>query len=270
MRDIGLFERAVAMRHQGLSYREIQGALNVPKSTLSGWLKNVPLTEEHRRLLESRKQTGAQRRANTIRAARLAREQHTISDAAAQIGPLTDRELFLAGVVAYWAEGSKTKPGGPRQMVKFVNSDPGMVNMFLSWLELLGLPLDAVAFRIAIHESADLAAAERHWSRVVGVPPDRFLPATLKRHNPRTARKNVGAGYHGCLRVEVRRSTELNTRIEGWVKGIVRACSRGRGRESHLLRAGSVEVDSSLIATHTWEAIRSGVMGARRTLAPQV
>lgn len=155
-------------------------------------------------------------------------------------------------------------------MVKFVNSDPGMVNMFLSWLELLGLPLDAVAFRIAIHESADLAAAERHWSRVVGVPPDRFLPATLKRHNPRTARKNVGAGYHGCLRVEVRRSTELNTRIEGWVKGIVRACSRGRGRESHLLRAGSVEVDSSLIATHTWEAIRSGVMGARRTLAPQV
>jgi hypothetical protein len=32
-------------------------------------------------------------------------------------------------------------------------------------------------------------------------------------------RKNVGENYHGCLRIDVRRSAELYHRIEGWAKG---------------------------------------------------
>jgi hypothetical protein len=32
---------------------------------------------------------------------------------------------------------------------------------------------------------------------------------TLKRHNPETTRGNVGEAYHGCLRIEVRRSGDL-------------------------------------------------------------
>ena len=41
----------------------------------------------------------------------------------------------------------------------------------------------------------------------------------LKRHNPKTVRKNVGEGYHGCLRIDVRRSGDLYRRIEGWAAG---------------------------------------------------
>jgi hypothetical protein len=32
--------------------------------------------------------------------------------------------------------------------------------------------------------------------------------------------RNVGEGYRGCLRIDVRRSGELYRRIEGWVAGI--------------------------------------------------
>jgi hypothetical protein len=42
-----------------------------------------------------------------------------------------------------------------------------------------------------------------------------FTPA-LKRHNPVTVRKNVGETYHGCLRIDVKRSADLYRRIEGW------------------------------------------------------
>jgi len=38
---------------------------------------------------------------------------------------------------------------------------------------------------------------------------------TLK-HNPRTVRKNTGADYHGCLRVDVLRGASLYRKIEGW------------------------------------------------------
>jgi hypothetical protein len=46
--------------------------------------------------------------------------------------------------------------------------------------------------------------------------PAQFRNPTLKRHNPRTVRKNTGDDYHGCLRVDVRRSVDLYRKIEGW------------------------------------------------------
>jgi hypothetical protein len=96
-----------------------------------------------------------------------------------------------------------------------------MILLFLAWLDLLGIMGELVAFRLAIHESADVNDALRFWSGVVGVPVEEFKRTTLKRGNPKTTRKNVGQTYHGCLRVEVRRSSELNTRIRGWFEGIL-------------------------------------------------
>jgi hypothetical protein len=46
--------------------------------------------------------------------------------------------------------------------------------------------------------------------------PDQFLTPALKRHNPKTVRKNVGENYHGCLRIDVYRGADLYGKIEGW------------------------------------------------------
>jgi hypothetical protein len=54
------------------------------------------------------------------------------ADAAREIGDLTDRELFMTGVALYWAEGSKSKPYDRRERVAFVNSDPGVISVFLA------------------------------------------------------------------------------------------------------------------------------------------
>lgn len=59
-------------------------------------------------------------------------------------------------------------------------------------------------------------AAERFWRTVTEARPEQFGKTTLKHHNPLTLRKNTGDGYHGCLRVDVRRSRELYRKIEGW------------------------------------------------------
>lgn len=74
-----------------------------------------------------------------------------------------------------------------------------------------------------IHETADVAAAEQFWRGVTAADPAQFQRTTLKRHNPRTVRKNVGADYHGCLIVRVRQSADLYQRIEGWVRAAM-AC----------------------------------------------
>ena len=73
-------------------------------------------------------------------------------------------------------------------------------------------------YRIYIHESADSVAAGRFWIEVTGAKPTQFHRPTLKRHNPKTVRKNVTDGYHGCLCVRVRQSADLYRRIEGWAR----------------------------------------------------
>lgn len=78
---------------------------------------------------------------------------------------------------------------------------------------------DRITYRVAIHESADIAAAERFWAEVTGADVSRFRKPTVKRHNPKTVRKNVGDGYHGCLVISVLRGAELYQKIEGWARG---------------------------------------------------
>ncbi len=215
--------QAVAMRHHGRSYREIAEVVGVAKSTLSLWLRDVPLTEEQQRVLALRRPAATSPRAEAIRASSVRRRATVRNQARAQIPELSESELFVAGVVAYWAEGSKNKPWRSGQSVKFMNSDPELVRTFLAWLRLIGVGGERLVFRVHIHESADPAQAVAFWSDAVGAPESQFGKSTIKTHNPRTPRKNVGPEYHGCLVVYVRSSAALNLQIEGWCQGIAAA-----------------------------------------------
>jgi transcriptional regulator with XRE-family HTH domain len=88
--------------------------------------------------------------------------------------------------------------------------------IFLRFLEVAGVQTDDLIFRVHIHENADAEAAQWFWLEVTGAQPSQFRSPTLKHHNPNTRRTNVGDSYHGCLRVDVRRSAELYRKIEGW------------------------------------------------------
>lgn len=158
------------------------------------------------------------RRFNEARTARHAAETEV---AAVEVGELTDREVLIAGAIAYWCEGSKSKPyRRSSDRVIFVNSDPGLIRFFLRFLEVTGVRSSDLLFRVQIHESADAEAAQRFWEEVTGAPADLFNRPTLKHHNPKTVRKNTGDTYHGCLRIDVRRSGELYRKIVGWASGV--------------------------------------------------
>jgi hypothetical protein len=211
------------MRADGRSYREIQAVVGVAKSTLSLWLRDVPLTDDQHRALAQRGPEAARQNAQSIRANATRRRLRVQAEARDQVTRLSESELFVAGVVAYWAEGSKNKPWRFGTPVKFMNSDPGLIRLFLAWLRLVGVGSDRLIFSVHIHETADASAAVAFWAGVVGAPESQFGKCTIKTHNPKTVRKNVGADYHGCLLVYVRNSAELNLRIAGWGEGLVAA-----------------------------------------------
>ncbi|MFE2703188.1 hypothetical protein ACWELV_03310 [Streptomyces mirabilis] len=214
-----LRDKARELRLQGWTYDQIQMELGCSKGSISLWVRDLPKPE--RRDPSEQAKLASQKRWEHELAVRDEERQKTKAAAAAEIGTLSDRELFLVGVGMYWAEGSKDKPYDRRENVTFVNSDPGMIETFLRWLDLLGVERDRVRYCVMIHESADVAGAEQYWANLVGADRSAFNKTTIKKHNPKTVRKNVGASYRGCLTIKVRQSADLYRRIEGWWYGIV-------------------------------------------------
>ncbi len=210
------------LRSQGMGYAEIAAALGVSKSPVSLWVRDLPIPARLSYAeCRERSAEGARRYWAARRQANEASRAAARAAAVAEIGHLTDRELVVAGAIAYWCEGSKNKLGPPNDRVVFTNSDPALVRFFLRFLEVTGTPRTDAIFRMCIHESADVESAQRFWLEVTGASPDQFRRPTLKRHNPKTGRKNVGDGYHGCLRIDVRRSGGLYRKIEAWAAAIM-------------------------------------------------
>lgn len=216
---VELRERARELRRAGRTYDEIVAELGVSKSSVSLWVRDLPVPAQRRSPEEQRQlmQDGLDR----LRATRDAQRVRMKAEAGQEIGRLSERELFLTGVALYWAEGSKDKAYARREYLQFVNSDPDVILLFLAWLELMGVTPDRLRFNVSIHESADVASAERFWAESVGVEPARLGKTVLKRHNPRTRRGNTGESYRGCLTIYVTRSADMYRRIEGWWYGIV-------------------------------------------------
>ncbi|MFF3319224.1 hypothetical protein ACFYV5_27475 [Streptomyces sp. NPDC003035] len=214
-----LRDRARELRLQGMTYDQIQLELGCSKSSISLWVRDLPKPE--RRDPTEQAKIAARKRWDHELQMRDAARRRTKEAATDEIGAMTDRELFLVGVGLYWAEGSKDKPYDRREVTIFVNSDVDVIRVYLAWLDLLGVARERLRFRVMIHESADVSAAERYWADVAAIDTGALGKTTLKKHNPKTVRKNVGESYRGCLVISVLQGADLYRRIEGWWKGIV-------------------------------------------------
>ncbi|MGD0062334.1 MAG: hypothetical protein ABSB76_02705 [Streptosporangiaceae bacterium] len=218
--------QARRLRAQGADYAAIATALGVAKSSVSLWVRDLPrparlsYAECRRRSVE-----GVERYWAAERSAREANRAAARDVAAAQIGDLTERELLIAGAIAYWCEGAKSKPHRLAEQVTFINSDPGLILLFLRFLDGAGVTRERLRYRVHIHETADLQAATRYWAELTKAEPQQFYRPNIKRGNPRTRRKNVGDDYHGCLQIRVSQSCELYRQIDGWAAGIVAAAA---------------------------------------------
>lgn len=218
--------RAIELRRQGLSYREIRAEVLVAKSTLSLWLRQVGLAKPQRQRLTARRLAAAHRGTERLHAQHLARVT-SIHDAAS----LEARDLiqagdtmWVAGTTLYWAEGAKTKPWRSQARFQFTNTDPAVILLARNWLRrYCAVEASDIMYDLYIHENADVESARRHWTAQLCIADD-LLRTYFKRHNPSPRRHNVGRTYYGTMRLTVRKSTVLAHRIEGWIRVIAHHC----------------------------------------------
>jgi hypothetical protein len=190
-------KRAVELRQNGMSYKDILNVLPVSKSSLSLWLKDLPLTEEEKILLKHRKDTNISR--GRIKAAaanrrnRLLREREEFRKTETQFSQFKTDSLFLVGVALYWAEGSKRD-----NTFQFTNSDPEMVKLMIVWCSrYLGINARDITCQLYVHKPYAHEGCEEFWTLTTGIPLKNFRKTVYKQSNLDFKKR---PNYKGCLR----------------------------------------------------------------------
>ena len=204
------------LRRLGLSYGEITRIVPVHKGTLSEWCRQIDLTGEQRERLRTLRPNLATRMAVGRRHHERAQARQNAIRVAArvEVSFLSTDPDWIAGVVAYWAEGSKrAKPE-----LRFSNSDPGLVALFIRWARsYLSLGEDPFDAQLHLHSGQDEEERKVFWSSATGIPLHRFRRSYFKPEGT-GHRKNVL--YNGTLSVRVRSSSVMFHRVMGWIEGL--------------------------------------------------
>lgn len=218
--------RAIALRKAGRSYSEIVDSLNgnVNKSTLSGWLKNIELSNKQRaRLLK--KETLNRKMFSKAAAASGAAKRRTaqaarkvlLDDARQEFKDvvLTTDAATLVGAALYWAEGSKTKCG-----FRLVNTDPVLIRFFVVWCrKILKARRDEITVRLQVYLTNGLTYNDivDYWSDVIDVPKTAFRKPTINPNKCGSTCKTktgvTGLRPYGIVSVTVRHAQKYRAKF---------------------------------------------------------
>lgn len=216
-------KKATNLRLDGLSYSEIAKLMPVSKSTLSLWLRSVALSNEKQLILLKKKMDGRLKGAQSRRLDRIEKTRRIHTSAEREIKKLSEREFWLLGTALYWAEGTKPKHYRPTCGVTFSNSDPAMIKFFVNWLiRACAIKKSEIVFEIYIHKNNKyrVPAVINYWAHITHFPKNAFKKVYFKKNNIKTVRKNTNDQYFGVIRIKVKKSTDFNRRISGWIIGI--------------------------------------------------
>lgn len=215
-------QKAIKLRTEGFSIFEIAKKLGVAKSSVSIWVRDVHLNDYQLKTLRDNSHSLAtieKRRVSRLNN-ELTKRQIIVNLAENEIGSLTKRELWLIGVMLYWAEGGKTQ-----RMVRFSNGDPRLIKIMMKFFrEVCEVPEHKFRGYIHIHPHLNSIKAETYWSNVSLIPNDQFFKTYRKKNISSKGKRD--SLPHGVMDVYVM-DTELFLKILGWVNGIFKLTTDG-------------------------------------------
>jgi hypothetical protein len=216
-------ETAIKLRKQGKTYSEILSVVPIAKSTLAIWLQSVSLGKKQKQIYTMARRLASLRGGEAKKKQRIEKQKKIFSQANLEIKDISIRELFLIGVIMYWAEGAKEKEYYPGSQLQFSNMDPKMIQVFLVWLiKACKIDKNMIIFNIFLHQTHKNRVKEvrAYWSKITGFPINSFSSIYWKKNNLKTNRRNIKEKYYGVLKIKVRRSSNLVRKIAGWSEGI--------------------------------------------------
>ena len=214
MANIILHRRALELRKLGKSYSQIKHELGVSKSTLSEWLRAFPLSRERINALRGNSEQRIERYRMTMRKKREIKLLQYYEDERQKWLPLSDKEVFIAGLFLYWGEGNKSQ----RNIVSINNTDPSVVKFTYYWLvRSLKVPKEKVHVFIHLYDDMDIEDELDFWSKELRISRNQFSKPYIKK-SKKSSIDQKGFG-HGTCGVRVG-NTVLKERLLMAIKAI--------------------------------------------------
>lgn len=208
---------AIELRKQGLSYKEILKRVNVAKSSLSGWLKYLDLTDVQLKKLEQKVKIGQDqgriKSSLANRQKRFEREAKVLEVAKMDFEKYVSDNFFTLGVALYWAEGSKRTTN-----FQFINSDPDIIKLMIRWCEkYMDVKKEDLKIRLFMHEVYANEDCEGFWEQITGISKALFQKTIYK---PTRLSFKKNPNYKGCLRITINRIESLR-KVLAWKNLVV-------------------------------------------------
>jgi len=171
-----LKEKAISLRKKGFSIKHVEKKLDINRSTLSGWFKNVQLTNKQKEKLLQNWRDGlvaAQKKGSQWHRDQGNRRRTVIREEVDEFIPKKafdqkTGELIMA--TFYLAEGGKKE-----NSFAIANSNPAILKGIVNLLRYL-YTLDESKFRCCLHLRSDQNEKElkSYWSKLLNIPETKF------------------------------------------------------------------------------------------------
>jgi len=194
--SLELKKQAISLRKKGFSLKEVSEKLDIAKSTASVWLQNIDLNPKAQKRLEDHQILGQYK----SRLIKKAQRENLIKkyqiNACQEIFEINfNKNVYkLLCSFLYWCEGAKLNS----THVRFVNSDPKMIKIFLTLLRK-SFEVEEEKFRalIHLHDYHNEKKQKRFWSKITKIPFRQFNRSYRKPNTKKRIRNN----YPGCLAI---------------------------------------------------------------------
>jgi len=192
-----LKDEALKLRRRGHSLRNIELKLKIPRSTLSSWLKNVPLSKNQKALLHKKWGNAlikARKKAvlwhNAQKQARIKIAEKEADNVLKNLNIKNKNISELALSLLYLGEGSKNNPE-----TAIGSSDPMILKFFLTVVKNV-YNLDVEKIRCELYIRADQNPREiiKFWSEKLSLPTSCFKQVNFDK---RTAGSKTFDYYKG-------------------------------------------------------------------------
>jgi len=206
-------EKAFSLRKKGKSYGEIKVALNVPKSTLSGWLSNKQWSKKVKGILVEKSKTYSSARMLWLSKVQKKRLLEVYLQAEQQAAKEFEEfkwfPLFIAGMCIFWGEGDKMS----KHIVRIANVDPRLIKIFIRFLrKVCGIPKEKIRAYILLYPDLETKDCLNYWAKQSGLRLENFTKSVIIQGRHKTRRLS-----YGVCNINVS-SSYLSRKMNIWLK----------------------------------------------------
>lgn len=209
--------KARHLRKKGFSLKEIARKLEVTKSSVSVWVRDVKLTKSQLKFLKHKphlKEVIRKRVETRLKHEnehrRLIMKNHKKDFVNKN---LNVEMLKILGTTLYWAEGGKSQKN---RIFSFTNSDPQMIKVMLIFLrKVCKIPEERFRAHIHLHSHLSSRVSEKYWSLISNIPTSQFYKTTQIIN--RSSKNTRDTLPYGTFSIQIS-STDLFLKMLAWIE----------------------------------------------------